>query len=87
MITTEPYRHRIIAKCDLLGHLRSGIYDLALTEEEFAEYSSLDQYEQREFIKHNAKLTVWDYEIDDVEIYSIEDVQTPNFAIKDNEEL
>ena len=61
----------ITANCAVDGHLRYGHYELKLTDEEYEEYSKLDEFGKKEWIRESGSLTVDDWEVDYADIFEI----------------
>ena len=66
---------KITARCEADGHLRYGHYDLELTDEEYAEFSQLDDDSKKEWIKSSGKFTLDDWEVYDTYSLEIEEVE------------
>lgn len=49
----------------LMGHLRSGHFELQMNEEEYKEYETYTDKEKEEYIFENGDLIIDDYEVDD----------------------
>lgn len=62
--------------CILMGHLRYGHYTLKLTEEEYKQFQSMSEDEQKDWIK-DGDFTLDSYSVDDRELngdYIITDI-------------
>lgn len=63
----------IIAECTADGYLRYGHYNLELTDEEYAEFSQLDEPSKRVWIKESGVFTLDDWCVNDTDIYEIKE--------------
>lgn len=64
---------KIIAKCDVSGHLRSGYFKLTLSDEEYKEFSESTKEDKETWIKDCGTFRLDDYEVYDYDIWSIEE--------------
>lgn len=54
------------------GFLRTGYFELDLNEEELKEFKQLSEEEQKEYLRDNGVLIVYDYSIEDIgDIYML----------------
>ena len=64
---------KITAQCTADGHLRYGHYDLELSDEEYAEFSQLDESGKEAWIKESGVFTLDDWRVYDTDIYKIQE--------------